>query len=54
MSDTGITEEDFKAYFNETVEEVQRSLLKLRCLEECGVDNWEGYGESMQLFQDRV
>lgn len=39
-----------------TIERYKELLVaesKLQCLEACGVDNWDGYDESMQLFWNR-
>ena len=37
-----------------TVEEYEGLLdaeRKLSCLEGCGVDNWSGYGDAMEMYE---
>ena len=31
---------------------LQEYSHKLSCLESCGVDNWSGYSEAMQMFNE--
>lgn len=31
---------------------LKRAMALLQCLQECGVDNWEGYSEAQQLFAE--
>lgn len=30
--------------------DLEDSLFFLRCLEACGVDNWEGYDEAVEMY----
>jgi len=30
--------------------EMQRALLMYQALQECGVDNWEGYSDAQDIF----
>lgn len=32
----------------------EKRLLKLEALEQIGVDNWNGYGEAMELYREWV
>ncbi|WPS88789.1 hypothetical protein SMD22_07510 [Brevibacillus halotolerans] len=32
--------------------QLQDDSYKLSCLEACGVDNWCGYSEAMQMFDE--
>lgn len=32
----------------------EKELLMLQALEECGVDNWEGYGEAKKLWREWI
>lgn len=36
----------------ERLEYLEDRDLMLQCLEEAGVDNWEGYGDAMDLFRE--
>lgn len=36
----------------EYVELMDRSI-KLSCLEACGVDNWDGYEEAMEMYAEQ-
>lgn len=31
---------------------LKRASALLQCLQECGVDNWEGYSEAQKLFSE--
>lgn len=37
---------------SKTLDLLQRDRDKLSCLEEFGVDNWDGYGDAMSAFKD--
>lgn len=34
------------------VKKNEKRLLKLEALEQCGVDNWNGYGEAIELYKE--
>ena len=38
---------------NARLEEKHGDLLFLQCLEEAGVDNWDGYGYAQDIFEER-
>lgn len=36
------------------VKKNEKELLMLQALEECGVDNWDGYSEAKKLYKEWV
>ena len=36
----------------EEYESLLDSELQLSCLEACGVDNWEGYDDAMEMYNE--
>ncbi|MGG1659514.1 hypothetical protein [Brevibacillus sp. NRS-1366] len=36
----------------EEYQQLQNDSYMLSCLEACGVDNWGGYSEAMQMFNE--
>lgn len=34
----------------EEYDEMVLDVAFLRCLENCGVDNWDGYGDAQEMF----
>lgn len=38
----------------EEYKQLQSDSLKLQCLDEGGVDNWEWYGEAMREYRKRM
>lgn len=36
----------------EEYKKLQEYTHKLSCLESCGVDNWSGYGEAMEMYNE--
>ncbi|MEK5036272.1 hypothetical protein MKY96_33005 [Paenibacillus sp. FSL R7-0302] len=36
----------------EEYHELLRRSEKLECLENCGVDNWSGYGDAMTMMEE--
>lgn len=37
----------------ETIDDLRNDRKFLNCLEEVGVDNWEGYEEAVNLYKSR-
>ena len=35
----------------EQIERLEKDLLMLNALEEAGVDNWEGYGDAVDIME---
>lgn len=35
-----------------TIQNLKNDLLFYQCLEEMGVDNWDGYGEAQELYEE--
>lgn len=44
--------EDLVTITRDEYERLQRSEDFLSCLEACGVDNWSGYGDAQEMFED--
>lgn len=38
----------------EELEELQADSLFLECLQQAGVDNWDGYDYAVELFKERT
>jgi hypothetical protein len=38
----------------EKYEQLLNDQALLECLQACGVDNWDGYGDAMEMFEEEA